>query len=215
VASIKLNNEQAAESGMNFSPGRFMASDVSMKLLLKEAYQVKGFQIIGAPEWTNTQRYDINAVAPVGTSAAGMHAMLQHLLAERFNLSVRRDTQDMRVFTLSVGKTGPKLGQLVSISEGERKSTSNRETFKGQASLAELTDYLSAQLQRVVVDRTGIEGVYNFDFRFVSEARAAKGASDGPSIFTALEGLGLKLQTETAPVPVLHIDRIERNPTEN
>jgi uncharacterized protein (TIGR03435 family) len=91
----------------------------------------------------------------------------------------------------------------------------------GGVSLAQLTPMLSQLTQRIVVDRTGLDGNFDIDLTFTPE-RMPQGPPppgappitidpNGPSLFTALqEQLGLKLESERAPVEVLVIDHVER-----
>jgi uncharacterized protein (TIGR03435 family) len=77
--------------------------------------------------------------------------------------------------------------------------------------MAEFQRYLTGQTQRVVIDRTGLAGAWDFELTFAPADVAASAATDTPSLFTALqEQLGLKLEATRAPVEVLVVDRIER-----
>lgn len=91
-------------------------------------------------------------------------------------------------------------------------------TFVGSATIERLADAsLASEVQRKVVDRTGLTGVFDIDLHWLPDGPAAATSSSEPavSIFTALqERLGLKLEATTGPVDVLVIDHIER-PTEN
>jgi uncharacterized protein (TIGR03435 family) len=81
---------------------------MSLRDLIVTAYEVKPFQISGPP-WLATERFDILAKLPEGTSKEDAPAMLQALLQERFKLAVHRETQAHPVLALVVGKDGPKL----------------------------------------------------------------------------------------------------------
>jgi uncharacterized protein (TIGR03435 family) len=70
-------------------------------------------------------------------------------------------------------------------------------------------------LSRMVLDRTGLKGMFDFEVRWTPEnARGTAGntqANDAPSIFAALEEqLGLRLETQRGPVEFLVIDSVER-----
>jgi bla regulator protein blaR1 len=90
----------------------------------------------------------------------------------------------------------------------------------GGTSMAALARLLAVPVGRLVLDRTGLDGGFDFDLEFTADPPAGASPApsqnpDAPSIFTALdEQLGLKLEAVRAPVEVLVIDRVER-PSEN
>jgi uncharacterized protein (TIGR03435 family) len=81
---------------------------LSLYNMILSAYRIKPFQLSG-PEWMHTQRFDIAAKIPDGVSKDQLPEMLQALLAERFKLSIHRDSKELPVYALVVGKTGSKL----------------------------------------------------------------------------------------------------------
>ncbi len=89
-------------------PGRIRYPFMSLKNILTNAYDVKNFQISG-PAWLDTERFDIEATMPPETTKEQFRAMLQNLLAERFKLTIHRETKELPVYTLTVAKNGPKL----------------------------------------------------------------------------------------------------------
>ena len=89
-------------------PGRIDYVGVTLKMLLKRAYDVSADQIVG-PDWLDTERYDIVAKLPTGTGREQLPLMLQELLAERFQISLHRETKTLAVYSLTVAKNGPKL----------------------------------------------------------------------------------------------------------
>src|ERR1700691_71762 len=119
VASIKPN-----KGGMGImirmEKGRFVANNITVKFLLQEAYHVKDSQISGAPGWTDTEHYDIEAKLDDSSPDAGpklspdqqgvqTRLMLQSLLADRFKLTLHHETKELPIYALVVTKTGPKL----------------------------------------------------------------------------------------------------------
>lgn len=89
------------------SPAR-LEGTASMKTLLMRAYGVKNYQVTG-PAWMETERYEIAAKIPPGTTKEQVALMLQSLLMERFHLAVHRETKELPMYALLVGKNGPKL----------------------------------------------------------------------------------------------------------
>ena len=83
-------------------------------------------------------------------------------------------------------------------------------------SMPQLADDLSTfvQVDRPVLDRTGIRGVFDFSLKFAdstTELKRVLNEGDGPSIFTLIqEQLGLKLEGRKGPIEMLVVDHVER-----
>jgi uncharacterized protein (TIGR03435 family) len=239
ITTVKLNKSGSGRSGAYFNDDRFIATNVHLKNLIGySAYGIPLPRILGGPKWLDTDRFDIEA--KMETVAANrlkalsrdqrrgeMQAMYQQLLADRFKLAVHWETRDLPVYALVAAKKGPDL-QETKTSPGDTRTSSGDGNFSGKGlTLAEfaqaLTQELSTELGRVVIDKTGIQGRYDLTLKWTPDtgADAASGGTDGsapdagPSIFTAIqEQLGLKLESAKSPVKVLVIDHVEM-PTEN
>ncbi|MGA3019153.1 MAG: TIGR03435 family protein [Bryobacteraceae bacterium] len=92
-------------------PGMLTCTNTPLKQLLVRAYDLKNYQVEG-PAWLDTDGFDIVAKVPPGTSKEQFNLMLQSLLAERFKVTVHRETKNMQVYALSIGKGGPKLKEV-------------------------------------------------------------------------------------------------------
>jgi uncharacterized protein (TIGR03435 family) len=250
VASVR-ENTSGSEQGFLLPQGsQLNAQNYRLSTLIQSAYRVQPYELVGVPDWVQSARYDITARAsfepkptPPGSGAApgDMEQMLQTLLAERFNLRVRRERREMPVYALVLarrdGQPGPRLKREAAacaalrdaVKAGEKPlevptRADGRPTcgmmggggrfFAGGVTLATLASALSVQAGRAVVDRTGLSGFFEADLEFSPDA-LTDAATERPSLFTALEEqLGLKLEPQTAPVEVLVIEQIER-PTPN
>jgi uncharacterized protein (TIGR03435 family) len=95
-------------------PGRIHYPYMSLKNILMNAYDVKNFQIVG-PGWLDTERFDITATMPPDTTKEQFRTMLQNLLAERFKLTIHRDTKELPVYSLVVAKGGPKMKEAAEV----------------------------------------------------------------------------------------------------
>lgn len=93
-------------------PGQISYSNVSLKNVLMAAYGVRVYQIQG-PNWLDSERFDIAAKIPQGATKEEFKVMLQNLLAERFKLTLHRETKDLPMYALLVGKNGPKMKESV------------------------------------------------------------------------------------------------------
>jgi uncharacterized protein (TIGR03435 family) len=218
----------------------------------------RGFrmQVLGGPGWIDSDRYDIVAKAEGNPPRTQLYGpMLRALLEDRFQLKVHRETKEVPVYFLTIAKGGTRLqpakegscistdinhplpqpapGQASPRACGSQVTGSNGTFDMYGATMASLCIQLGIRLDRDVIDKTGIAGMFDIHLE-VSRADLAPrvlagGAvgqvepstpvvapdSTGPSIFTALQQqLGLKLESGRGPVEFLVIDHVEK-PSEN
>jgi uncharacterized protein (TIGR03435 family) len=200
--------------------GQFSATGSVAKLVLMVAYDVQETQIVGGPSWIATEKWDIDAQsAGREHSHEETHRMLQNLLAERFSLRIHPETEQRPVYVLTVAKGGPKFKAGADGSANYRITGNSISLERGD--LTRMTQLLSAALGRPVIDRTGLKGQYDLSLQWDdapilqggllgADVPAAPGSDHG-SIFTAIQyQLGLRLESQRAPVEVIVIDRMER-----
>lgn len=222
VAAINLDKSGSGSSHWNDHYSKMTATNVSLRSLIGFAYQVHDFQISG-PDWLRSQRFDIQAEGAEWANKAERPVMLQNLLLERFKLALHRETKELPIFALVVGKDGPKLQPVTANGRSGVSSSRGNMTLE-KASMKEIVDSLSLKVDRPVVDKTGLSGAFNGELHWtpddVQPAPAGGGDSavsdTGPSLFTAIqEQFGLKLIPQKGPVEILVIDHAEKVPTEN
>jgi uncharacterized protein (TIGR03435 family) len=217
VATVKPASPeeiQAGSSGCKTGHGRATCTNVTLKRCIVGSFHTGPGQVVGGPSWIDSGAFHIDAKAadPVEDDAV-LDAMMQALLQERFHLAFHRETRNLQALVLEVAKNGPKLEKA---SGGEAVTDSSH----GSLTLKNTTmDGLAERLARVTglpaVNRTGIDGVFNMKLAWTPEGETPKGPGSPPSLFTAIqEQLGLRLQSQKAPVKVLVIDHAEK-PTEN
>ncbi len=214
VASIKPSATVGSFT-IDFPPGgRFSARNLTVAILLRTAYLVQDYQILGGPNWMNSAGFDIEARASAGTGEPPRDQvlkMIQALLAERFHLGLHGETRQLPVYNLVVGKTGSKLKPAESNAAPAR-TLKMGELSTQKMSMATLANLLAFDLKRPVKDETGLHG----EFAFTLEWTLGLGESDTgqlsrPSLFTAVqEQLGLKLEAAKGPVEILVIDHLEK-----
>jgi uncharacterized protein (TIGR03435 family) len=207
-------------------------------MLMQRAYGVKPEQVAG-PTWLTTQRYTIAAKLPPKATIEESRLMLQNLLSERFQMRLHRETRTFRVYHLVVSKNGPKLKPAEKLppysdEQQQRKALQDdmgamrarsatlpfRPTTSlgvGPATMAAFVERLSPYLDRPIIDRTQLDGLYSFWLAWVADGvKLEDDGLQGPSVFAALEEqLGLELKSATDQLPVLVIDAAERIPTAN
>jgi len=244
VASVRPSGPMPARSSFEVTggpgsqdPERFTARFASLQVLVMEAYGIpydylaieSNPQVTG-PDWTikGDARYDVAARIPPGATKEQFRFMLQGLLKERFNLTIRHETKQVSGYVLTVEKSGAKLketpdpdspkGLRADIVDGRSAVTVTNQ------SILRFVQYLSRYLdtyEGMIVDRTGLNGRYDFKFEVATVLPSFfhypyEIPSNGPSIFEALEKqLGLKLEKSKVSVDMLVIDHADRVPAEN
>ena len=133
VASIKPNTSGDGRVMMQNQPGRYIATNVSLRLLIRNAYQLQDFQITGGPGWVSSDRFDINAKVPdefrgmappaPGSGPSPLGLMIRALLAERFKLVVHNETKDAPIYALVLARSDGKLGPALKKSETDCAAT--------------------------------------------------------------------------------------------
>jgi len=240
VASVKPNNAADARTFSEYLPGgRFTATAVTVSQLLRIAYRIQPYQLLGAPAWISTKRFDIAAKVE-DSPAPSQQAFLQALLKDRFKPVVHNETRELPAFALvlarSDGKFGPQLtpsafdcaayraGPHGPPQPGRTPDCATRigaGALSGKAiPMTQLATSLAPLVSRFTVDKTGLTGGFDVELTWtpepVSSNIAGNAAPDvasnstGLSIFEALQDqLGLKLVSEKAPVEVLVVDHLE------
>jgi bla regulator protein BlaR1 len=128
VASVKLNTSGDRRVFMQNQPGRFIATNVTLRMLIRNAYQLQEFQISGGPGWIGSDHFDIvakieaDAQEPLaggqaGTGPTRLQLMMRSLLAERFKLTVHNETKDSQIYALVVARSDGRLGPELHRSE--------------------------------------------------------------------------------------------------
>jgi uncharacterized protein (TIGR03435 family) len=220
VASVKPANITDLRASIQADGGRFLAS-ATLKALVGFAYDVEDHNIVGGPSWITSGAWLVDARTG-GTTPSPLpelQQMLQSLLADRFKLAVHRETREESVYELLSVKSGSKL--KAAAAPGPPRLHNGRGQLGGQSvDTGMLARMLSGRLGRVVIDKTGFTGRYDFELTWVpapgerDDGAIAGSISDpeGPALFTGLqEQLGLRLQSAKGPVPYLVIDRVEKS----
>jgi uncharacterized protein (TIGR03435 family) len=235
VASVKPNKTGDQNSRVGMSPnGRFMATNITLKQLITNAYNLRGFQVTGGPDWLDVDRFDISATVghAIQPGPAGLPPeliqMVKNLLADRFKLRAHPETKDGAIYQLLLarpdGRLGPKLrpaeldcsalmargGPPPTAAPGEMppcstRITNGRLTGRGGPIDRIVRTFAGLQgVERIIVDKTGLTGSFDVDLEWTQDPSVD---ATGPSLFTALqEQLGLKLEPARGPVEVLVIE---------
>ena len=262
VTSVKPNNSGEGRITMLPAPGGgWKATNVTLGMLVRIAFQLQDNQIVGGPKWLFSDRFDVLGSGNAPGREGAMLQKLQTLLADRFSLTTHVEKRELPMFALVMAgrdaKLGPKLtssaadcappapppggssGQpqprpFVMPARGEIPRCGwmmgpGRLAAGGQT-MAQLATNLSRLVGGMVADKTNLAGNFDLALEYTPDPNMAgrgdlpplppgaapdRPASDGPSIFTALqEQLGLKLESTKGPVDVFVID-LAQKPSED
>lgn len=250
VSSIKAYKSGNGDVGLHYTPDGFTATNVGLPYLLQLAFGVHSDQIVGLPNSIASETFELDArtseavtealkkLNPEQLKSARQH-MLQSLLADRFKLAVHRETKDVPIYSLLIANSGFKLRESPADEvdpqgrTGMHISGSNG-AMRGQlVSMASLAQFLSGRLDRIVLDKTGLTGKYDFMLKWTpsqnqlqsppgfdaaspnGQAAIPTSDSSAPDLFIAVqEQLGLKLKAEKNSLEVIVIKHVEK-PTAN
>lgn len=213
VASIRPHENPDDPSETNLLPGgRYEGKNVSVRKLIRLATGADDRQMLGVPDWADSERYDIEAKAaePAKLQPEVFQKLLLALLEERFEFRFHRESRDRPVYRMVVQKSGAKLRPhaegsepTMSVNGGTRKVL-----IATGISMEELAVTLTRQSGRPVEDHTALPGTYDVRLEWDESQSAESGL---PSFFGALqEQLGLKLTPAKGMVEVVVVDNVQR-----
>lgn len=242
VAEVKRSRPDEKEN-FTMNNGRIDARALTLKDAITFAYNVEDDWVRGGEKWLETDHFDIMAKTAPTASEDTLRRMLVSLLEERFKLKVHKEPQPVPVYALTAGKPKLKEADPSSLStckqgaaDGSRFYTCQNTTMAQLAEKIRNVAGTQGYLDHPVVDFTGLKGAYDFTLTWVLQIRlqgkgpnpgdgggggggAVPVATDRPVGLTLFEAvdrqLGLKLAVQKHPMPVVVIDHIQRNPTDN
>jgi uncharacterized protein (TIGR03435 family) len=247
VASVKQSpaGVTVTRPGSPGPGGQWLALNATLEMILQRAYPqyARPGLIVGGPGWIKERRFDVDARAAGNPTREQFELMVRQLLADRFKLKVRTDMRPIDVYALVIaredGRLGPRLkpasAECVAAVNAERERArsgavmssmmtpcgSTREgpgRVSGAHEIGSFLTSLQIWMDRRIVDRTGLQGLYEMELEFdfmTLRAVGAAGDTAGVTIFTALqEQLGLKLEPRREMTDVLVVESAEM-PTPN
>jgi bla regulator protein BlaR1 len=235
VISVKPGNpESRGFGGVQFSPGRAFGTNVPLSFAINVAYNLSWKQLQGDSPILD-EKFDIdartapNAIsqdAPIPERNEQLRLMLQTLLADRFKLIVHKETKDLPIYAIVVGKNGPKLKPAKETCSAEHPCDGGGGPARGliirDGEVSRLADFLTVFMDRIVVDRTGIKGHFDIDLpswnpspqtgtQVILDGHEAAPNPTDATIFTVVqEQLGLRIESTHGPVDLYVVDHVER-----
>jgi uncharacterized protein (TIGR03435 family) len=243
VSTIRLNNEGGWHQRWDETPDGVIYENLTIADLILAAYgtgHATDDQIIGVPGWAKEKRYNLTAKVSVddadrlkGLKYRDRQTMLAAVLEERFHLKVHHEMRDRQHYALRVAKSGPKM-KLATAQDTVKNEADGGATDEGTMHVSTLSRTTHSewqaftmerfaetmtwelwQLNRQIVDETGLKGRYDFTLDWSVDQGGDDGTASAPGIFTALQAqLGLKLEMLKGPLDCVIVDHVEE-PTAN
>ncbi|MGH9240994.1 MAG: TIGR03435 family protein [Vicinamibacterales bacterium] len=216
VASIRPSTRGTSPGLLAAENGTLRVTGYPLRSLVQFGWNLRDFQVVGGPAWASSEGFEVAAKGDSSATDAQLRLMVQALLTERFQLKVHSEERQLPIYALVIGKDGHKLRPADDAARPNVSGNSGLIVAQ-KISVLNLARLLSPRLDRPVIDRTGLDGRYDFRLQWALEPGPAAGAADtsAPSLFTAIqEQLGLKLEVQKGPVQVMVIDSAQR-PSEN
>lgn len=232
VVSIKPNNTGGGRSGIQSgTDGAFLATNVTLRRLILDAFGLQDSQLVGGPDWISTDRFDVVGTGQKDDRRNGERE--RAMLADRFHVVTHTEKHERPVFNLVLLRADRSLGSAIKpaaidchggVDDPDKarreanltgcglRTSGNRQgttVLGGGRSMAEIARMLADfGAERQVFDKTGLNGFFDFELKWVNQP--GTNAEDVTFFAAVQEQLGLKLEAATAPVEILIIDRAER-----
>jgi uncharacterized protein (TIGR03435 family) len=236
VASVKPTDPNDGEMNtfLVYPGGRLEARGCTLNYLIMVAYNVRAFQVSGGPSWAGRDgsKFNIAAKPPADSDLSKIapnnpklpppdeeRLMLRALLAARFKLGVQESTALASGLALVLKEHSPNLTEAKDkdaypvVVFGQSGNAESPYYLQGiNAPMARFAQRLSDLLSTAVVDRTGLQGSFDFKFEYSPDAGDAR--ATGPQLSTAIQEIGLKLESAKVPIAHITIETAEK-PSEN
>jgi uncharacterized protein (TIGR03435 family) len=230
VASLKPHPPEDGMMSWRMNDDSLSLINLPLEQMICSAWDMKSYQVSGLTGWMKSAPWDLNAkISPEDIAAykklSGRQRsqMLQQLLIDRFQLKVHTETKVLPLYDLVIDKTGAKLTPTTAIEAPSREAaeadpekykkgevTMGPGMFNGTGvSVRSLASQLDNALGKPVRDKTGLTGAYDIKLHYRPED-TANDSADTPSVFTAVQTLGLKLVPGKGPVETLVIDSAQK-----
>ncbi len=217
VASVKPNRTAACRGRWDFSTshGTLTAENAPLLRIVSRAYFLTDDRVSG-PAWLESECYDIWAKASTNVPERDLMRMLQALLAERFHLVARRESDERPILALVIDKGGSKMRPYGDPGSAPPRNTDGGILFMARH-LPDLCERLGKVVGRPVIDKTGLDGDYLIVLTYPPPSATGGDLSEPASdIFSAVrDQLGLRLEAQRGVMEVLKIDGVDEVPTGN
>ncbi len=215
VASIRPSRPDAGpqDARIRIFGDRFDVEAATIGDILDMLNGWRLYSVTGGPAWMRTDRYDIHAKADAEIPVEGREAAIMALLGERFQLAAHKETREIRTTALlapnrPAGLAPAADGETYSIRFSERN-----DPIFAAVRMPSVANYLSQMFHSPVVDKTGLEGAFDFALE-PSAVDLLPGYVWSDRVREAVLAFGFKIEMKNVPTEVTVVDRCER-PSEN
>jgi uncharacterized protein (TIGR03435 family) len=192
-APINVSGQEKVALGVHMDGSHVRIASFSLRDLIVRAYGVKAAQVTG-PDWIASERYDVNATLPAGSTGDDIPVMLQALLTDRFKLKIHRDKKEFPVYALIIGKSPLKLtedaldpetaeskgavnaavsgsaaGVSVNLGRGAYYTFADNQFEAKKMSVNQLCLQLERYVDRPIVNMTDLNGTYDITLKLTPE----------------------------------------------
>jgi uncharacterized protein (TIGR03435 family) len=229
VASIRPSGAAGGRPAMEFTPGGGVrAVNVTLKLLIQMAYDIRSEQLFGGAPWTDSEQYTVIASASEGGHVQSpvaqtelVHKRLQALLRERFQLALKHESQQAAGYVLTLEKKGHKMAVATDPTAPSLRQIGRWEINAEGVPISTFARFLGVHLRGTVIDQTGLDGRYTFHLNWKPDVPApsaldpsARELPEESLVPAVQEQLGLRLERQKVTTDRYTIERAQK-PTEN
>jgi uncharacterized protein (TIGR03435 family) len=217
VASVRRNLAAGCQGRWDFhySHGTVSAENAPLRRIVSRAFQITDDRVSG-PGWLDSECYDIRAKAGGPVTDEELGRRLQGLLAERFHMVARMESEERPIFALTVDKGGPKIHAYGDKVAAPAVSGAEGRVLFMVRHMPDLCERIGKVLGGPVVDWTGLTGDYSIVLTYAPMSANGDAADGGLDLVTAIrDQLGLRVEAARGVVPVLKIESIDKVPLGN
>ncbi len=204
--------------------GRFTARATTVVFLMEWAYGMQPWQHSDGPGWLSSDRFDVVAKADHDATENEMKQMARTLLAARFGLKLHRESKEMPAYVISVGKNAPKLfspkdgethDMRFAMTPGPDQKPGVFHIDATRYTLAQLADVFARRMDRVIVNRTGMDGEYDFKLDLTPDENHPSPVDQTLLLEALRQQIGLDVRSEKTAVDYYAIDSVQKSATAN